>query len=101
MLLHYPLPLPTPTQPPHPALARTADILGLAATALAVSQYLPQILLTWREGFVGALSIPTMMIQVPGSVAFVISIAIREGTSWSCERRAAVASYPSKFLLLT
>lgn len=58
---------------------------GLAATILAISQYLPQILLTWQEGFIGSLSIPTMVIQVPGSVAFVISIAIREGTSWSCE----------------
>lgn len=58
--------------------------MGLAATALAVLQYGPQIALTWSEGFVGALSIPTMAIQVPGSVAFVVSIAIREGTTWSC-----------------
>lgn len=57
--------------------------MGLSATLFAISQYAPQLLLTWQEGFVGALSIWTMVIQVPGSVVFVISIMLREGTTWS------------------
>ncbi|CED84097.1 hypothetical protein [Phaffia rhodozyma] len=83
LLNHYPLPQPTPVQPPHKVLGRLADSMGLLSTILAVAQYAPQIHLTWREGFVGALSIPTMMIQTPGSIVFVLSIAIREGTTWS------------------
>lgn len=58
---------------------------GLLATLFALFQYAPQIHLTFTEKFVGALSIPTMCIQVPGSVLFVLSLAMREKTSWTCK----------------
>lgn len=83
LLIPSPLPTPLPTSPPAPIISQTANYLGLAATALVLGQYLPQLLLTWQDGFIGALSITTMAIQVPGSAAFVVSIAMREGTDWS------------------
>lgn len=58
---HYPLPQPTPVQPPTKVLHRLADSMGILSTILAIAQYAPQIHLTWKEGFVGALSIPTML----------------------------------------
>jgi uncharacterized protein with PQ loop repeat len=60
-----------------------AIFLGLSGTLLAVLQYAPQIYKTYRAGLVGALSIGTMVIQVPGSVLFVLSIAIRPGVNWT------------------
>jgi uncharacterized protein with PQ loop repeat len=57
--------------------------LALSGTILAILQYAPQIYKTYRAGLVGALSLGTMAIQVPGSVLFVISIAIRPGTDWA------------------
>jgi hypothetical protein len=55
-----------------------AIFLGLSGTLLAVLQYAPQIYKTYRAGLVGAL-----IIQVPGSVLFVLSIAIRPGVNWT------------------
>lgn len=60
-----------------------AIFLGLSGTALAILQYAPQIYKTYNAKLVGALSLGTMAIQVPGSVLFVISIAVREGTNWT------------------
>lgn len=60
-----------------------ALFLGLSGTLLAILQYAPQIYKTYRAGLVGALSLGTMCIQVPGSILFVISIAIRPGTNWT------------------
>ncbi|KAL1407628.1 hypothetical protein Q8F55_007061 [Vanrija albida] len=74
--------LPT-TKPPHPALRGLAQFCGVTGTLLAICQYAPQIYKTFRAGLVGALSIGTMCIQVPGSVMFCISIAVREGTDWT------------------
>lgn len=64
-------------------LINLATFLGLSATLLAVLQYAPQIYKTYRSKLVGALSVGTMVIQVPGSVLFVASIALREGTDWT------------------
>ncbi|KAL7417289.1 hypothetical protein BDY24DRAFT_377353 [Mrakia frigida] len=100
LLLRLPLPHPNPNDAPDIRLSRIADAHGLVATILAVSQYLPQILLTWNEGFIGSLSIPTMIIQVPGSVAFVVSIAIREGTSWSSWMPYAITGFLQSGLLV-
>jgi len=60
-----------------------ADLLGLISLVLASIQYLPQIWATWKRKSVGALSIPMMMMQTPGSFLFVYSLASRTGTRWS------------------
>ncbi|WVQ73649.1 hypothetical protein IAR50_003229 [Cryptococcus sp. DSM 104548] len=72
-----------PTTPPHPLLRSLATFLGLSATLLAILQYAPQIYQTYSSKLVGALSIGTMIIQVPGSVLFVLSLVFREGTDWT------------------
>ena len=71
------------TSPPHPLLSYLATFLGISATILAIMQYAPQIYRTYRSGLVGALSLGTMVIQVPGSVLFVISLVVRPGTNWT------------------
>ncbi|CAG8645525.1 5285_t:CDS:2, partial [Dentiscutata heterogama] len=60
-----------------------ADCLGVISMVFASVQYFPQILRTWRRKSVGALSIPMMLIQTPGSFLFVYSLAIRPGTRWT------------------
>jgi uncharacterized protein with PQ loop repeat len=61
-----------------------ANSLGLAATALAVTQYLPQLWTTYRLKSVGSLSIATMCIQTPGSYVWAASLAYRLGwQGWS------------------
>jgi uncharacterized protein with PQ loop repeat len=69
--------------PTHHLLHTLATFLGLSGTLLAVLQYAPQILKTYKAQHVGALSIGTMIIQVPGSVMFVLSIALRPGANWT------------------
>jgi len=60
-----------------------ADFLGIMSMLLASIQYLPQIWKTWKRKSVGALSIPMMLMQTPGSFLFVYSLAIRPGTNWT------------------
>lgn len=57
-----------------------ATFLGVSSALLSGMQYIPQLLYTWRMKLVGALSIRTMLMQSPGSVIMVISIAIRWGS---------------------
>ncbi|KAK0529674.1 hypothetical protein OC842_004168 [Tilletia horrida] len=64
-------------------ISRWAAFLGITGTALAAGQYFPQIIHTQRAKHVGSLSIPMMCLQVPGSVIFVYSLAIRPGAEWS------------------
>lgn len=73
----------SPVHPRTPALRRLATFCGLSATLLAILQYAPQIYKTYRSGLVGALSIGTMLIQVPGSILFVVSIMLGDGTDWT------------------
>lgn len=73
----------SPIHPRTPALRRLATFCGLSATLLAILQYAPQIYKTYRSGLVGALSIGTMLIQVPGSILFVVSIMLGDGTDWT------------------
>lgn len=54
-----------------------ATVLGVTSAALAIIQYLPQLIKTYRMKLVGAISIPMMCIQSPGSVLMVVSIAVR------------------------
>lgn len=43
-----------------------ATCLGIVALLFSVLQFIPQIWTTWRLRHIGALSLPTMLIQVPG-----------------------------------
>jgi PQ loop repeat len=54
-----------------------ATFLGVTSAVLAVIQYLPQLIKTYRMKLVGAISIPMMCIQSPGSILMVLSIALR------------------------
>lgn len=58
-------------------LSLWATFLGVTSTLLAAFQYLPQIIHTYRHKLVGALSIGMMLIQTPGAVLMVLSIALR------------------------
>lgn len=61
-----------------------ANILGIACAILTSTQYFPQIYTTFKLRHVGSLSVPTMMIQVPGSFLMATSLAVRLGVSgWS------------------
>ncbi|CAG8766160.1 7469_t:CDS:2, partial [Acaulospora morrowiae] len=60
-----------------------ADILGVISMFFASIQYLPQIWRTWRRKSVGALSIPMMLMQTPGSFLFTYLLAVRPGTRWT------------------
>lgn len=55
----------------------------LAAIALVASsvQFIPQILRTYQLKLVGALSIPAMLMQTPGSFLFCVTIASSPGTN--------------------
>jgi uncharacterized protein with PQ loop repeat len=87
--------------PPHPLLQYFATFLGLSGTLLAVLQYAPQIYKTYRAKLVGALSLGTMAIQVPGSVLFVISIVVRPGTNWTSWLPYAVTGLMQGALLVS
>ncbi|KAJ3225948.1 hypothetical protein HK099_005881 [Clydaea vesicula] len=60
-----------------------ASVFGISATFLAIVQFVPQIITTFLARRVGALSIPTMLIQCPGSFVFVYSIYIQPGTNFT------------------
>lgn len=92
---HSPLPVaPTPLPPSSTLftlspsssrllLSRWATFLGLTGTLLACAQYVPQLIHTYKTRLVGSLSIPMMILQVPGSVFFVYSLAVRPGIEFS------------------
>ena len=90
-----------PTVPPHPLLRYLAIFLGISATILSVLQYAPQLYKTFHAKLVGALSIGTMVIQVPGSVLFVTSIVLREGTDWTSWLAYAAAGMMQGALLVS
>ncbi|KAJ3054018.1 hypothetical protein HK097_002847 [Rhizophlyctis rosea] len=57
------------------ATKAVAGVFGAVAMTAAICQFFPQIVHTWRAKKVGALSIPMMMMQVPGAFIFVYSLA--------------------------
>jgi len=57
-----------------------ANLLGIIAAVLSITQYIPQIHKTWKLGRVESLSIPMMLIQTPGSFVFAASLAARLGS---------------------
>jgi membrane associated rhomboid family serine protease len=66
------------------ALGAYATALGVAAAALTVLQYFPQLHTTWRRKAAGSLSIPMMLIQTPGAFVWAGSLAARLGwAGWS------------------
>lgn len=71
----------TPSQSPGSPLpheiSQWATFLGVSSAMLAAVQYAPQLLHTYKTKLVGALSIPMMLIQSPGAILMVTSIALR------------------------
>ncbi|ORZ18555.1 hypothetical protein BCR42DRAFT_477692 [Absidia repens] len=60
-----------------------AGFLGVLSMVMAAMQYFPQIYKTWKRKSIGALSIPMMMLQTPGTGLFVYSLMVRPGTNWT------------------
>jgi uncharacterized protein with PQ loop repeat len=60
-----------------------ANSLGLFSMTVAVLQFMPQMIKTYRSGKVGALSIPMMALQAPGSFLFVYTLAVRPGNNFT------------------
>ena len=52
-----------------------ADILGGFSTSVALLQFIPQLVQTFYSGEVGALSIPAMLMQTPGSFILVYTLS--------------------------
>ncbi|KAL1939021.1 hypothetical protein VTO73DRAFT_10281 [Trametes versicolor] len=77
-----------------------ATFLGICSGILSALQYAPQIAHTFRLKLVGALSIPMMVIQSPGAVLMVVSIAMRPGTNWTTWISYAVAGVMQGILLV-
>ncbi|KAI0370833.1 hypothetical protein BV20DRAFT_1052247 [Pilatotrama ljubarskyi] len=77
-----------------------ATFLGVSAGLLSALQYAPQIAHTARVKLVGALSIPMMLLQTPGAVLMVLSIALRPGTNWTTWISYAVAGVMQGILLV-
>ncbi|CCM05384.1 uncharacterized protein FIBRA_07600 [Fibroporia radiculosa] len=77
-----------------------ATFLGVASALLAGMQYAPQLIHTYKLRLVGALSIPMMLIQSPGAVFMVLSIALRPGTNWTTWLPYAVAGAMQGSLLV-
>lgn len=80
LLLNIP-DLPTGVQ--SPTIQTWATFLGVSSVVMAMIQYTPQLIHTFRLKHVGALSIPMMIIQTPGGILMVISVALRPGTNWT------------------
>ncbi|KAJ4479154.1 hypothetical protein J3R30DRAFT_3403971 [Lentinula aciculospora] len=105
--LPNPSPSPTPIPPqslydgsvPFP-VAQWATFLGVSAALFAAIQFIPQIIHTFRLRLVGALSIPTLCIQIPQSLLTVLSIALRPGTNWTSCAPFAVAGIMQGTLLI-
>ncbi|KAL9708733.1 hypothetical protein Ac2012v2_008115 [Leucoagaricus gongylophorus] len=75
------IPGPSTALPQHVQL--WATFLGVTSSVLAMIQYTPQLIHTYRLKLVGVLSIPMMCITVPGSAFMITGIAFRPGTNWT------------------
>lgn len=89
---NFPAPVPPPLEGLQPLNRGTsplkllngwATFLGVTGTALATAQYIPQLYYTATLRLVGSLSIPTMMIQTPGTAVFIYSLILRPGVNWT------------------
>lgn len=70
------IPGPSTALPQHVQL--WATFLGVTSSILAMIQYTPQLIHTYRLKLVGVLSIPMMCITVPGSAFMITGIAFRQ-----------------------
>ncbi|RUS32389.1 hypothetical protein BC938DRAFT_475540 [Jimgerdemannia flammicorona] len=77
-----------------------AGFLGVSSMILAAFQYMPQIWKTWKRKAVGALSIPMMMLQTPGSALFVYTLATAKDTNWTTWITYAVTGMLQGLLLI-
>jgi len=77
-----------------------ATFLGVSSALLAALEYAPQLKYTFEIKVVGALSIPMMLIQTPGAILMVLSIALRPGTNWTSWITFAVAGIMQGSLLV-
>ncbi|KAJ3563316.1 hypothetical protein NP233_g9013 [Leucocoprinus birnbaumii] len=82
-LLSTAVPSPAPGGTLSVALQSWATFLGVSSATLAVIMFAPQLIHTYQLGLVGALSIPTICIQIPGAIALVLGIALQPGTNWT------------------
>ncbi|KAI9218397.1 hypothetical protein BC828DRAFT_388792 [Blastocladiella britannica] len=78
-------PLPNAPSPftPSPLVTALAAGFGTIATIMSCLQFLPQIAHTYHAKSPGALSIGTMMMQTPGTLLLIYSLASRPGTNVS------------------
>ncbi|KAF9918145.1 hypothetical protein BX616_010099 [Lobosporangium transversale] len=74
--------------------------LGVMSALLTMIQYLPQIIETYLRKSVGALSIPMLLMQTPGSILLTVSLALSPGANWSTWLPYAIASFFQSMLLV-
>ncbi|KAI8928354.1 hypothetical protein BC831DRAFT_119104 [Entophlyctis helioformis] len=60
-----------------------AGVLGVVAACTGIVQFMPQIVHTWFTKSAGALSVPMLAMQCPGSFVFAASLAMQPGTNWT------------------
>ncbi|KAI0923039.1 hypothetical protein AcV5_009867 [Taiwanofungus camphoratus] len=100
LLLSNFAPSPGPDSPHEQRVHAWATFLGVTSALLAALQYAPQLVHTAKLRLVGALSVPMMLIQSPGAVVMVLSIALRPGTNWTTWLPYAVAGVMQGSLLI-
>lgn len=57
--------------------------LGIIALVCSGVKFLPQLIQTWKDKRVGALSIPTLAISAPGAFLSAYALMIQPGTDWT------------------
>ncbi|KAJ3561207.1 hypothetical protein NP233_g10332 [Leucocoprinus birnbaumii] len=65
------------------SLQSWTTFLGITSALLAAIQFAPQLIHTYELKLVGALSIPTMVIQIPGTGMMVAGIALQSSVNWT------------------
>lgn len=60
-----------------------ADIAGVLAVIFLMVMYIPQLYTTYKVKHTGSLSLVTLLIQAPGSMAVVYFDAVQSGLSWT------------------
>lgn len=63
--------------------SKLAYFLGLAAAAVGLVQYIPQLITTYTLKHAGTLSLLTLLIQIPGGMIWSFSLAVRGEVNWS------------------
>ncbi|KAI8597070.1 hypothetical protein EDD21DRAFT_311321 [Dissophora ornata] len=76
-----------------------AGFLGVASVLLTMIQHIPQIVETSIRKSVGALSIPTMLMQTPAAIIMTVSLALSPGVNWSTWFPYAVSALLQAVLL--